>query len=117
MAPLTAAVTAHDSGSGEPYTLVELAGEADVTSSGTLHALFAAETGKRPGLLIVEMSALRFLDSSALQVILRANLALGKDGVRLALVSPGEVVARVLYMTEADRLIPVYASVAEAAAR
>jgi anti-sigma B factor antagonist len=117
VAPLTAAVTALDSGSAEPYTLVELAGEADVTSSGTLHALLAEETAKQPGLLIVEMSGLRFLDSSALQVILRANLALVRDGGRLALVSPSDVVARVLHMTEADRLIPVYASVAEATAR
>jgi anti-sigma B factor antagonist len=114
--PLTASVTTHDSGP-EPYTLVELAGEADVTGSETLHTLLEAQTRKRPSLLIIEMSALRFMDSSALQAILRANLALGKNGGRLALVSPHDTVARVLEITEVDRLVPVYASVAEAASR
>lgn len=114
--PLTASVTVRDSGSF-PYTLVELVGEADVTNSDTLHGLLEAETRKRPGLLIIEMSRLRFMDSSALQAIVRANLALGKDGGRLALVGPHATVARVLHMTEVDQLVPVYASVEEAASR
>ena len=116
VAPLTASVTLHDAGP-EPYTLVELAGEADVTGSETLHALLAAETRKKPGLLVIDMSALRFMDSAALQAILRAHLVLGKNGGRLALVSPHDTVARVLQMTEVDRLVPVYASVNEALSR
>ncbi|MBV9384739.1 MAG: STAS domain-containing protein [Streptosporangiaceae bacterium] len=114
MAPLTATVTTHDSGP-EPYTLVELAGEADVTGSEALHLLLEAETLKRPGLLIIEMSGLRYMDSSALQAIVRAYRALDNDGGRLALVSPGATVARILHMTEVDRLVPVCASVEEAA--
>jgi anti-anti-sigma factor len=71
---------------------------------------------ERPGLLIVDLSALRFLDSAALQVIIRASQALQMHGGLLALAGPGDVVARVLEMTGADRLIPVHASVSEAAA-
>jgi anti-sigma B factor antagonist len=112
--PLTASVTINETGP-EPYTLVELAGEADVTGSDTLHALLQAQTSKRPGLLIIEMSALRYMDSAALQEILSAHLALGKAGGRLAIVSPHETVARVLHMTEVDRVVRVYASVADAA--
>lgn len=115
MAPLTASVTTHDRSSAEPYTLVELAGEADVTGSEMLYALLEEQTGKQPRLLIIEMSALHFMDSAALQAILRAAVALSREGGRLALVSPRNTVARVLEMTEADRLVPVYTSVAEAA--
>jgi len=114
--PLTASVTTDDSGP-QPYTLVELAGEADVTDIKTLQAVLEAETGKRPGLLIIEMSALRYMDSAALQEILRAHVALQADGGRLALVSPHDTVARVLAMTEVDQVVPVYASVADATAR
>ncbi len=99
----------------EPYTLVELAGEADVTGSEMLHGLLEAEVGKRPTLLIIEMSGLRYMDSAALQAVVRANLALGRDGGRLVLVSPHDTVARVLHMTEVDQLVPVYASVEDAA--
>jgi anti-sigma B factor antagonist len=112
--PLTASVTTNESGP-QPYTLVELAGEADVTGSDTLRALLEAEAGKRPALLIIDMSALRYMDSAALQEILRAHLALGKGGGRLALVNPHDTVARVLTMTEVDRIVPVYASIADAA--
>jgi anti-sigma B factor antagonist len=97
-----------------PYTLVELAGEADIVGSETLHAVLEAETRRRPALLIIEMSALRYMDSAALQAIVRANLALARNGGRLALVRPHENVARVLEMTEVDQMVPVYASVAEA---
>jgi len=114
--PLTASVTIDGSGP-QAYTLVELAGEADVTVIKTLQALLEAETSKRPGLLIIEMSALRYMDSAALQQILRAHVALEAAGGRLALVSPHEVVARVLRMTEVDQVLPVYATVADAAAR
>jgi anti-sigma B factor antagonist len=116
VAALTASVTIDNSGP-EPYTLVKLAGEADVTGTQTLHALLAAEIRKRPGLLIIELSALGFMDSAALQTILRARLALDKEGGRLALVSPSEAVDRVLRLTGADQIVPVYASVAEAATR
>jgi anti-anti-sigma factor len=116
VAALTASVTIDNSGP-EPYTLVKLGGEADVTGTETLRALLEAETGKRPGLLIIEMSALGFMDSAALQTILRTRLALDKQGGRVALVSPSDAVARVLRLTGADQLVSVYASVAEAASR
>lgn len=106
-------VTTHDSGP-EPYTLITLAGEADVTGSDMLHAVLDSQIGKGPALLIIEMSALRFMDSAALQAILRAHLLLGKEGRRLVLVNPHDTVARVLQMTEVDRIVPVYASVAAA---
>lgn len=113
MVTLTASVTVHDSGP-EPFTLLELAGEADIVSSSTLHSVLEAETRKRPSLLVIEMSGLRYMDSASLQAIVRANLALGAGGGRLALVSPHDNVAKVLQMTEVDQLVPVYASLAEA---
>jgi anti-sigma B factor antagonist len=96
--------------------LVELAGEADITGSETLNTVLEEQTRKEPGLLIIEMSGLRYLDSAALQAIVRAKLALARHGGRLALVSPHDIVARVLQMTEVDQMVKVYASVAEAAA-
>jgi anti-anti-sigma factor len=116
VATLTTSVTVHDSGQVR-YTLVELAGEADVTTSDTLHALLEAEGRKNPSLLIIDLSRLSFMDSATLQAILRAHRMLGNDGGVLALVSPHNSVARILEMTEADRIVPVYASVQEAVDR
>jgi len=73
-----------------------------------------AEVAKRPALLLVEMSRLTFLDSSALSLILRATAELDAAGCRLALVGPRGSVARMLSISGADQLIPLYASVEEA---
>ena len=116
MATLTASVTVNDS-RPEPYTLVQLTGEADITGSETLHSVLDAETRKRPALLVIEISGLVYMDSTALQAIVRANMALGRDGGRLVLAGPRDNVARVLEMTEVDQLVPVYPSLAEAVSR
>lgn len=112
---LTTSVTTVES-DGEPYTLVELAGEADVTNSDALREVLEAEVAKQPGTLIIDLSGLRFMDSSALHVVLRASRAMDRQAGVLALASPREPVAKMLRLTAADQLIPVYASVSEATA-
>ena len=112
---LTASVTARES-AGEPYTLVELAGEADVTNSDSLREVLDAEVATRPHTMIIDLAELRFMDSSALHVILRTNRVLDRAGGVLALARPREPVAKMLRLTAADQLIPVYSSVREATA-
>jgi anti-sigma B factor antagonist len=96
--------------------LVELAGEADVSNSGQLRETLDAEVAKRPRTLVIDLSGLRFMDSSALHVILRANREMGRQGGVLSLASPRQPVAKMLRLTAADQLVPVYASVREATA-
>ena len=112
---LTTSVAAVESES-EPYTLVELVGEADVTNSDALRDVLDAEVAKEPRTLIIDLSGLRFMDSSALHVILRANRAMDRLGGVLALAGPREAVAKMLRLTAADQLVPVYPSVTEASA-
>ena len=112
---LTTSVATVESDS-EPYTLVELTGEADVTNSDALREVLDAEVAKQPRTMIIDMSGLRFMDSSALHVILRANRVMDRQGGVLALASPREPVAKMLRLTAADQLIPVYPSVREATA-
>jgi anti-sigma B factor antagonist len=112
---LTVSVTARES-AGEPYTLVELAGEADVTNTDELWRLLDEEVSQQPRTLIIDLSGLRFLDSSALHALLRVNRSMDRQGGVLALVSPQPAVAKILRLTTADRLIPVFDSVADAAA-
>jgi anti-sigma B factor antagonist len=112
---LTTSVATVESGS-EPYTLVELVGEADVTNSDALRELLDAQVARQPRTLIIDLSGLRFMDSSALHVILRANRAMDRQGGVVALASPRDPVAKMLRLTAADQLIPIYSSVSEASA-
>jgi anti-sigma B factor antagonist len=111
---LTVTVTARES-TGEPYTLITVVGEADVTNRGDLKGVLDAEVSQQPDTLILDLSGLRFMDSSALHVILQANRSLDRQGGVMALVAPQPAVAKMLRLTTADRLIPVFPSVAEAA--
>ena len=112
---LTTSVATVESAS-EPYTLVELVGEADVTNCDALREVLEAEVAKQPRTLIIDLGGLRFMDSSALHVILRANRTMARQGGVLALASPRQPVAKMLRLTAADQLIPVYPTVAEATA-
>jgi anti-sigma B factor antagonist len=112
---LTAAVTNRESG-GQPYTLVDLTGEADGTTTDMLRDLLEAQIARKPGMLIIDLAGLRFMDSAALHVILTASRSLAGQGGTLALVSPARVVAAVLRLTQAARMVPVYESLPEALA-
>jgi anti-sigma B factor antagonist len=100
----------------EPYTLVLLDGEADVTNCNALREVLEAEVAKQPRTLILDLSRLRFMDSSALHVILRVNRTMDRQGGVLSLASPRDPVAKMLRLTAADQLLPVYATVNEATA-
>jgi anti-sigma B factor antagonist len=111
---LTSSVATVDD--SEPYTLVALAGEADVTNAAALRDVLEAEVAKQPQTLIIDLSGLRFMDSSALHVILKANRTMDRHGGVLALAAPCEPVAKMLRLTAADQLLPVYPSVRAATA-
>jgi anti-anti-sigma factor len=112
---LTASVPYRES-SGMPYTLVVLAGELDATNSQQLRNLLESEISAGLRTLIVELSGLKFIDSSSLQVLLRCNRMLGSQGGVLRLVRPVGSVARMLHFTRADQLVRAYDSVEKAAA-
>ena len=94
-------------------TVVRLAGEAD-TSTTELRDALAAQVATGPRLLLVDMTALTFIDSGATQMITGAYQVLNRTGGTLALIRPAPGVARVLELLGVDRLIPVYGSVEEA---
>jgi anti-sigma B factor antagonist len=112
---LTVSVFRHGS-STAPYTVVTLAGEVDATNNLQLRQTLEAELAVRPQRLIVDLSDLKFMDSSALKVLLHTNRALIRDGGTFALACPRASVARVLELTQVGQLVPVCDSVEQAAA-
>jgi anti-anti-sigma factor len=112
---LTTSIASGVSG-GEAFTLVRLSGEADVTNIAALRDVLEAQVPGDSRTLVIDLSDLRFMDSSALHVILRVNRAMDRQGRVVALAAPRDAVAKMLRLTAADQLIPVYASVDEATA-
>lgn len=99
---------------GTAHTLVTLAGECDLNTGRQLRDILTSEVSRGAQRLIVDLSALTFMDSTGMQVLLSTRSVLAVRGGALALVSPQPVVARILELTGADQVIPVYGSLEDA---
>jgi anti-sigma B factor antagonist len=93
--------------------VIRLAGEADMTATALRDAL-AAAVAKRPHMILVDLTALTFIDSAATQMIIGAHRILFPEGRRLVLIHPTPTVARTLELIGVNRLISIYDSVDEA---
>ncbi len=87
--------------------VVELSGDADATTAALLREILAAQLDTGARLITVDVSGLSFLDSASLRVLVLAARALrGRHGT-LVLARPQPLVARMLEITGADRLLEV----------
>jgi anti-sigma B factor antagonist len=98
----------------QPFVVV-LPPEIDVTNSDEVYQQLTAALSPGVGTVIADLTSTAFCDSSGVHAIVRAHeRAAARDvGLRLA-VSPSGSVRRVLQLTGADRIVPVFASVPEA---
>lgn len=71
-----------------------LVGEMDISNAGTLESALAAEVA-RGGDVVLDLAGLAFMDSSGIQVIIRAAHQLGGGG-KLILLGAGDLVRRSL---------------------
>ena len=115
MSGLSISVSALPAGDGA-CSVLSLAGEADLTCTELREAL-TTEVARKPRLLAVDLSALTFIDSGALQMIVAAYHVIRRDGGTLALISPLPAVARVLELTGISEMIAVCASIEAAVQR
>jgi anti-anti-sigma factor len=92
---------------GADGPIVALSGEADATTAAELRDTLATQLGTGARLVTVDASGLSFLDSASLRVLILAARALrGRHG-KLVFARPQPLVARLLEITGADRLLDV----------
>ena len=92
---------------GADGPVVVLSGEADPTTAAVLREMLAAQLDTGARLVTVDASGLSFVDSVSVRVLVLAARALqGRHG-RLVLARPQPIVARLLEITGADRLLDV----------
>ncbi len=82
---------------------IRLAGEVDMENVDRLEKALESLVA-RGGEVLVDCSALTFMDSTGFGVLINAAKALGERG-RLVLISPGEPIARTLTLMGVD-LVP-----------
>jgi anti-sigma B factor antagonist len=95
---------------GADGPVVVLSGEADATTAGLLREILTAQLDTGARLVTVDASGLSFLDSASLRVLVLVARALhGRHGT-LVFAYPQPMVARVLEITGADKLLEVQES-------
>jgi stage II sporulation protein AA (anti-sigma F factor antagonist) len=99
------------------HLLLPLPTEIDISNASGLLPLIMSGAGHRPDpprILVLDLTATRFMDSQGVRLINEVRRAL-PPGTRLHLVArPGGVVGRLLELTGLRRDVPVYDNAAEA---
>jgi len=95
-------------------TVVELGGELDLFTAPVLRDVLLGLTGDGKHFLAVEMSGLRFLDSSGLGVLVGATKRAVAGGGGLCLVGAPERMLKTLRITGLLRVMPAFTSLEDA---
>jgi len=100
--------------SREGAVVVVLAGEIDLYNADEVRTALAAAIAGKATRIVVDMSAVEFVDSTALGVLIEANSKAGPGGLRLA--APQVSTRRTLQVSGLDRRLRVHDDVDDALA-
>ena len=95
------------------HAVVGLRGELDVNDAAGVTVALADVVVGHPG-IIIDLTALDFIDCSGLWALTRAREQAGRAGGGLLLAAPQQLVLRVLALTGLADVVPVHASVEQA---
>ncbi|MEU8760304.1 STAS domain-containing protein [Streptomyces sp. NPDC048659] len=96
--------------------VLTVAGELDMETADRLRERLAEQFGQGRHRLVLDLSALGFMDSSGLNVLIRAVNKAREDGGDLYLASPTPAVRRILEITGVTTTIPPHDTMADALA-
>lgn len=87
--------------------IVDVDGELDLASSPQLEQALAHAWHDQPGLVVLQLGNLRFLDMAGLRVMLGAQDEAERHGGRLVLANVREPVRRVMKLARVDDLFTI----------
>ena len=94
--------------------VVRLGGDVDMHTSPELHQTLVELCAEKPQRLVLDLSAVDYLDSSGVGSLVEIYRRTMKEGGRLVLVSPSARVNGVLEITKLDRFFTIVGSEQEA---
>jgi anti-sigma B factor antagonist len=90
-----------------------VSGEVDLAAAEAVEERIRTTLSDEPDVLVLDLRAVDFLDSSGLRVVLSLDKAQRDRGARLVVVRGGRRVARVMELTGADRQLEMVDDPAE----
>lgn len=97
-----------------PVRIVTLAGELDHDTAPELRPVLGAPLDDGVQRLVVDLTELRFCDSTGLNLLLRARLDAEALGLRLELAGPVAIVARLFAITGVDGVFLIHSDLGAA---
>jgi anti-sigma B factor antagonist len=94
-------------------TVVELEGDVDVGAAPELRDLLAGLVGTPDARVLLDLSAVAFIDSSGVGILVTAHRKAAEAGAAFGLASPSGTVARVFELTRTNRLLEIFPAVEE----
>jgi anti-anti-sigma factor len=86
---------------------IAVAGELDLSSALTFDEEVRRAEERRPETLVIDLSELKFLDSTGLRLIMSAQARARKRGYRLAIVEGGDAVKRIFRLAGVNRRLEI----------
>jgi anti-sigma B factor antagonist len=93
---------------GEQIALASVSGDLDLYVETEFQDALASATALPVATVVVDLSGVSFMDSTACGILVAAAKRLRRDGKNLVLVSHGNVAARVLAVAGIDQIVPIY---------
>jgi anti-anti-sigma factor len=93
--------------------IVELAGDLDIASVADFSAKLEAMTTESPVHVVLELSQLRFIDSSGLNALVVSTREIESKGGSLVVAAPSTYVGRVFDLVRLDESVEIAGSVEE----
>ena len=103
-------------GSNAPVTVLALAGRIDAHTAPQLQTRIQTASKAEPSNLIIDLTAVDFMDSSGLAALVQGMRRCQATGGRLCLSNPQQPVRMVLELTRLDQAIGIFADQQEAIA-
>jgi anti-sigma B factor antagonist len=96
----------------DEVVVMRLGGELDLYNAEDIRAALLKAIAAEPRRIVIDMTAVEFVDSTALGVLIEARSRLGQDSLRLA--APRPETRRTLQVSGLDRHLTVHDTVDEA---
>lgn len=97
----------------EGVTVVSVGGEIDLSTGPAFEAAIGGALNEDPRVLVIELSAVRFMASAGLRILAATHEKLSKPG-QLAVVAGNPAVSRAIQLSGLDQLFSLYPTLRDA---
>ena len=94
-------------------TVLGLEGDIDVSQAPELRDVLGPLVGREAGRLLLDLTGVRFIDSSGVGLLVTAQRRAAETGSQLVLAGPQPAVTRVFELTRTNRVFRIFPSVDE----